>query len=125
MIDKILSVKASSGTMTFFMAMHILIMFGSAEDGENYYFEMILFLTLALLAGSTFCMDEASARKALLAFGVGLMPLVLLFTYPWVSGGDTADGPPLPGMVMWWLFTVQAILVGSAPYTGIGTTTEE
>ena len=125
MIDKILSVKASSGTMTFFMAMHILIMFGSAEDGENYYFEMILFLTLALLAGSTFCMDEASARKALLAFGAGLMPLVLLFTYPWVSGGDTVDGPPLPGMVMWWLFVVQAILVGSAPYTGIGSSTEE
>ena len=125
MIDKILSVKASSGTMTFFMAMHILIMFGSADDGENYYFEMILFLTLALLAGSTFCMDESSARKALLAFGVGLMPLVLLFTYPWVSGGDTVDGPPLPGMVMWWLFVVQAILVGSAPYTGIGSSTEE
>ena len=125
MIDKILSVKASSGTMTFFMAMHILIMSGSADDGENYYFEMILFLTLALLAGSTFCMDEASARKALLAFGVGLMPLVLLFTYPWVSGGDTVDGPPLPGMVMWWLFVVQAILVGSAPYTGIGSSTEE
>ena len=56
MIDKILSVKASSGTMTFFMAMHILIMFGSAEDGETYYFEMIMFLTLTLLAASTFFM---------------------------------------------------------------------
>ena len=125
MIDKILSVKASSGTMTFFMAIHILIMSSGADDGEDYYFEMIMFLTLALLAGSTFCMDEASARKALLAFGAGLMPLVLLFTYPWVSDGDTVDGPPLPGMVMWWLFVVQAILVGSAPYTGIGTSTEE
>ena len=125
MIDKILSVKASAGTMTFFMAMHILIMYGAAEAGEAYYFEMILFLTLTLLAGSTFYMDEASARKALLAFGVGLMPAVLMFSYAWVSGGDTDDGPPLPGMVMWWLFTVQAILVGSAPYTGIGTSTEE
>ena len=125
MIDKILSVKASSGTMTFFMAIHILIMSSGADDGEDYYFEMIMFLTLALLAGSTFCMDEASARKALLAFGAGLMPLVLLFTYPWVSNGDTADGPPLPGMVMWWLFVVQAILVGSAPYTGIGSSTKE
>ena len=100
-------------------------MSGGADDGENYYFEMILFLTLALLAGSTFYMDENSARKALLAFGVGLMPAVILFTSPWVSGGDTADGPPLPGLVMWWLFTVQAILVGSAPYTGIGSSTEE
>ena len=118
MIDKIFSVKASSGTMTFFMAMHILIMSGGAEDGENYYFETIMFLTLTLLAGSTFYMDAVSARKALLAFGVGLMPAVLLFTSPWISGGDTADGPPLPGLVMWWLFTVQAILVGSAPYTG-------
>ena len=125
MLDKVLSVKLAGGLMAAFMAFHILIMFGSADDGENYYFEMILFLTLALLAGSTFCMDEASARKALLAFGVGLMPLVLLFTYPWVSGGDTVDGPPLPGMVMWWLFVVQAILVGSAPYTGIGSSTEE
>ena len=63
MIDKILSVKASSGTMTFFMAIHILIMSGGADDGENGYFEMILFLTLALLAGSTFCMDEAELPK--------------------------------------------------------------
>ena len=93
-------------------------MSGGAEDGENYYFEMIMFLTLTLLAGSTFYMDAASARKALLAFGIGLMPAVLLFTSPWISGGDTADGPPLPGLVMWWLFTVQAILVGSASYTG-------
>ena len=98
--------------MTAFMALHILIMFGSAEDGETYYFEMIMFLTLTLLAGSTFFMDEASARKALLAFGAGLMPAVLLFTYPWISGGDTADGPPAFGMVMWWLFVVQSLLVG-------------
>ncbi len=112
MIDKIFSVKASSGTMTFFMAIHILIMSGGAEDGEDYYFEMIMFLTLTLLAGSTFYMDAASARKALLAFGVGLMPAVLLFTYGWVSGWDKEELPPIPGMVMWWLFSLQAILVG-------------
>ena len=121
MIDKILSVKASSGTMTFFMAMHILIMFGSAEDGENYYFEMILFLTLALLAGSTFCMDEASARKALLAFGVGLMPIVLVFSYAWVSGGNTDDGPPLPAMFIWWALVMQSLLVGLS----VGVTPED
>ena len=121
MIDKILSVKASSGTMTFFMAMHILIMFGSADDGENYYFEMILFLTLALLAGSTFCMDEASARKALLAFGVGLMPIVLVFSYAWVSGGNTDDGPPLPAMFIWWALVMQSLLVGLS----VGVTPED
>ena len=82
MLDKILSVKLAGGLMAAFMALHILIMFGRAEDGETYYFEMIMFLTLTLLAGSTFVMDEASARKALLAFGAGLMPAVLLFTYP-------------------------------------------
>ena len=112
MLDKILSVKLAGGLMTAFMALHILIMFGGADDGETYYFEMIMFLTLTLLAGSTFFMDEASARKALLAFGAGLMPAVLLFTYPWISGGDTADGPPPFGMVMWWLFVVQSLLVG-------------
>ena len=120
MLDKILSVKLAGGLMTAFMALHILIMFGSAEDGETYYFEMIMFLTLTLLAGSTFFMDEASARKALLAFGAGLMPAVLLFTYPWISGGDTADGPPAFGMVMWWLFVVQSLLVG----LNVGTTSD-
>ena len=120
MLDKILSVKLAGGLMAAFMALHILIMFGSAEDGETYYFDMIMFLTLTLLAGSTFFMDEASARKALLAFGAGLMPAVLLFTYPWISGGDTADGPPAFGMVMWWLFVVQSLLVG----LNVGTTSD-
>lgn len=95
--------------MAAFMALHILIMYGGGDDPE---FEMILFLTLALLAGSTFCMDEDSARKALLAFGVGLMPAVLFFTYGWASGGDKDSLPPIPGMVMWWVFVVQSLLVG-------------
>ena len=77
MLDKVLSVKLAGGLMAAFMAFHILIMFGSAEDGETYYFEMIMFLTLTLLAASTLFMDEASARKALLALGAGLMPAVL------------------------------------------------
>ena len=48
------------------------------------------------------------------------MPAVLLFTYPWISGGDTADGPPAGGMVMWWLFVVQSLLVG----LNVGTTSD-
>ena len=110
MIDKILSVKLASGLMAAFMALHILIMYGGG--GTDYAFEMILFFTLALLAGSTFTMDEASARKVLLAFGVGLMPAVLLFTYGWATGGDPDSLPPIPGMVMWWVFVVQSLLVG-------------
>ena len=103
MIDKILSVKASSGTMTFFMAMHILIMSGGAEDGENYYFEMIMFLTLTLLAGSTFYMDAASARKALLAFGVGSrISFQYLIHHLACSGSFTLVAPldPAPFMAL-------------------------
>ena len=57
-------------------------------------------------------MDETSARKALLAFGVGLMPIVLVFSYAWVSGGNTDDGPPLPAMFIWWALVMQSLLVG-------------
>ena len=96
--------------MTAFMALHILIMYGGG--GTEYAYEMILILTLALLAGLTFTMDEASARKVLLGFGVGLMPAVLLFTYGWATGGDPDSLPPIPGMVMWWVFVVQSLLVG-------------
>ena len=110
MLDKILSVKLAGGLMTAFMALHILIMYGGG--GTDYAFEMILFFTLALLAGSTFTMDEDSARKVLLGFGVGLMPAVLLFTYGWATGGDPDSLPPIPGMVMWWVFVVQSLLVG-------------
>ena len=122
MLDKILSVKLAGGLMAAFMALHILIMYASAESGDNYHFEMILFLTFALLAGSTFYMDDASARKVLLAFGVGLMPAVLLFTYGWATGGDPDSLPPIiPGMVMWWLFVIQSLLVG----LNVGVTSEE
>ena len=110
MLDKVLSVKLAGGLMAAFMALHILIMYGGG--GTDYAFEMILFFTLALLAGSTFTMDEASARKVLLAFGVGLMLAVLLFTYGWATGGDPDSLPPIPGMVMWWVFVVQSLLVG-------------
>ena len=108
MIDKLLSVKLAGGLMAAFMAMHILIM-SQSDDPE---FFMIMFLLLALLAGSTLTMDDASARKALLAFGVGWMPAVLLFTYGWVSGTDTDELPPIPGMVMWGAFVSQSLLVG-------------
>ena len=110
MLDKILSVKLAGGLMTAFMALHILIMYGGG--GTDYAFEMILFFTLAILAGLTFTMDETSARKVLLAFGAGLMPAVLLFTYGWATGGDPDSLPPIPGMVMWWVFVVQSLLVG-------------
>ena len=59
MLDKVLSVKLAGGLMAAFMALHILIMYGGG--GADYAFEMILFFTLALLAGLTFTMDEASA----------------------------------------------------------------
>jgi len=108
MIDKWLSVKLAGGLMAAFMALHILIM--SSEDDSEIY--MIMFFTLTLLAASTLYMDDTSARKALLAFGVGLMPVVLLFTHGWVSGGDTDDLPPIFGMVMWWAFVSQCLLVG-------------
>ena len=117
MIDKLLSVKLAGGLMAAFMAMHILIM-SQSDDPE---FFMIMFLLLALLAGSTLTMDDASARKALLAFGVGWMPAVLLFTYGWVSGTDTDELPPIPGMVMWWAFVSQSLLVGLS----VGVTPED
>ena len=117
MIDKILSVKASAGTMTFFMALHIMIM-AAGGDGDEYLFEAALFVPLTLVSGSIFYMSDDNARRTLLALGVGWMPVVLMFTYGWVSGGDTDSLPPVPGMVMWWLFSLQATLVG----LNVGTT---
>mgnify|MGYP003325032579 CR=1 FL=1 len=122
MIDKILSVKASAETMTFFMAMHILIM--ASSGGDNAFYAMI-FIPLALVSGSIFYMNDDNARRALLALGAGWMPTVFYFTYGWGTGElDTDDLPPIPGMVMWWVFMLQAILVGSAPYTRIGKSEE-
>ena len=117
MLDKILSVKLAGGLMAAFMALHILISYANPSGGSDgvdtdSLVKMILFFTLTLLAGSTFYMDETSARKALLAFGVGLMPIVLVFSYAWVSCGNTDDGPPLPAMFIWWALVMQSLLVG-------------
>ena len=115
-IKTLFSVKASAGTMTFFMAMHILIM---ASSGEEYLFDAMIFIPITLVSLSIFYMNEDSARRALLALGTGWMPLVFYFTYGWATGEiSTDDLPPIPGMVMWWVFMLQAVLVGSAPYTG-------
>tara|TARA_Y100001968_G_C18835282_1_gene471003 strand:+ start:171 stop:542 length:372 start_codon:yes stop_codon:yes gene_type:complete len=110
MLDKILSVKASAGTMTFFMAFHIVIM--AVGGGSEYWFEAMLFVPLTLVSLSIFYMSDENARRALLALGVGWIPTTFMFTYGWVSGWDRDDLPPIPGMVMWWLFSLQAILVG-------------
>ena len=123
MLNKILSVKASAATMTFFMAMHIMIM---GSEGGEYLFEAMIFIPLTLVSVSIFYMSDNNARRALLALGIGWMPIVIYFTYGWVTGElDVEDLPPVPGMVMWWLFVLQAILVGSAPFTGIGMTDGE
>ena len=110
MLDKILSIKASAGTMTFFMAFHIVIM--ASGGGSEYWFEAMMFVPLTLVSGSIFYMNDDNARKALLALGAGWIPIASMFTYGWVSGWDKDELPPLPGMVMWWLFSLQAILVG-------------
>ena len=110
MLDKILNVKASAGTMTFFMAFHIVIM--AVGGGSEYWFEAMLFVPLTLVSLSIFYMSDENARRALLALGVGWIPTSFMFTYGWVSGWDPDELPPIPGMVMWWLFSLQAILVG-------------
>ena len=80
--------------------------------GSEYWFEAMLFIPLTLVSASIFYMSDDNARRALLALGVGWIPTAFMFTYGWIDGWDPEELPPIPGMVMWWLFSLQAILVG-------------
>ncbi len=114
MIDKIINTKVVSIVIAVWMAFHIFI----AVNGDFFWQP---FATLALIGVVSYTLDSASARKIILVIGLGFLSMTAEFFYE-ISQGGVIGGeslPPAPGIVLWVVITLWALLAGTATYTGI------